>query len=94
METFLNLKPFISSPLCSFYNLEDETPIQPFRSFNQTKSLSSKSQELMDSEIFFHKILRRVPSLVFQIIEKILKLLTICILYFYIICLNLTINEK
>ena len=42
----------VSSPLCSFCNLEDETPIHLFYSCNQTKFLWSKSQKLLNSETF------------------------------------------
>ena len=52
---YLNEKLFkfkiISSPLCSFCNSENKTPIHLFYSCNQTKSLWSKLQELMNSEI-------------------------------------------
>ena len=41
----------ISSPLCAFCNLENETPIHLFYSCNQTKSLWSKLQKLANSEI-------------------------------------------
>ena len=41
----------VSSPLCSFCNLENETPIHLFYSCNQRKSFWSKLQELMNSEI-------------------------------------------
>ena len=39
------------SPLRSFYNLEDETPMHLFCSCNQTKYLWSIFQELLNSEI-------------------------------------------
>ena len=42
---------FVSSPLCSFFNSENETPIQLLYSCSQTKSLWSKLQELLNSEI-------------------------------------------
>ena len=41
----------VSSPLCSLYNSENETSIHLFYSCNQIKSLWSKSQELLNSEI-------------------------------------------
>ena len=41
----------VSSPVCSFCNSEDETPIHLFFSCNQTKSLWSKFEELLNSEI-------------------------------------------
>ena len=51
----LNKKVFkfkiVSSPLCSFCNLEDETSMYLFYSCNQTKSLWSKFQELLNSKI-------------------------------------------
>ena len=54
---YLNEKLFkfkiVSSPLCSFCNLENETPILLFYSCNQAKSLWSKLQELLNSEILF-----------------------------------------
>ena len=53
--SYLNEKLFkfkiVSSPLCSFCNSENETPIHLFYSCNQIKSLRSKLQELMSSEI-------------------------------------------
>ena len=52
---YLNEKLFefkiVFLPLCSFGNSENETPIQLFNSCNQTKSLWSKLQVLMNSEI-------------------------------------------
>ena len=52
---YLNEKLFkfkiVSSPLCSFCNSENETPIHLFYSCNQAKSLWSKLQELMNSEV-------------------------------------------
>ena len=52
--SYLNEKLFqfkiVSSPLCSFCNSEYETPIHLFYSRNQTKSLWSKLQELLNSE--------------------------------------------
>ena len=52
---YLNEKLFkfkvVSSILCSFCNWEDETPIHLFHSCNQTNSLWSKLQELLNSEI-------------------------------------------
>ena len=89
---YLNKKNFkfkiVFSPLCSFCDLENKTPIHLFYSFtrNQTKSLWSKLQELMNSELLL--------PLVYQIINKMLKLLTICILYLSIICLKSRIQEK
>ena len=51
----LNQKLFkfkiLSSPLCSFCNSENETPIHLFYCYNQTKSLWSKLQKLLNSEI-------------------------------------------
>ena len=41
----------VSSPLCSFCNSENESPIHLFCSCNQTKFLWSKLQELLNSEI-------------------------------------------
>ena len=41
----------VSSPLYSFCNSENETPIHLFHSCNQTKSLWCKLQELLNSEI-------------------------------------------
>ena len=41
----------VSPPLCSFFNSENETPIQLLYSCSQTKSLWSKLQELLNSEI-------------------------------------------
>ena len=78
----------VFSPFCSFCDLENKTPIHLFYSFtrNQTKSLWSKLQELMNSELLL--------PLVYQIINKMLKLLTICILYLSIICLKSRIQEK
>ena len=70
---YLNEKLFkfkiVSSPLCSFCNSEntENTPIHLFYSCNQTKSLCSKLQELMNSEILLPQICHRVLSLVFQI---------------------------
>ena len=47
-----NLKfRIVSSTLCSFYNSENETPLQLFHSCTQTKSLWSKLHELLNSEI-------------------------------------------
>ena len=95
---YINEKLFkfkiVPPPLCSFCNSVDETPIHLFYSCNQTKSLWSKFQELFNSEILLPQIRHRVLSLVFQIIEKKLKPLTICILYLSIICLNPGIQEK
>ena len=52
---YLDEEPFkfkiISSLLCSFCNLKDETPIPLFYSCIQTKSLWSKFQEFLNSEI-------------------------------------------
>ena len=52
---YLNEKLFkskiVSSPLCSFCNSENETPIHLFHSCNQTESLWCKLQELLNSEI-------------------------------------------
>ena len=50
MKNFLNLKLFLHL-LFSFCNSENETPIHFFYSCNQTKSLWSKLQELLNSEI-------------------------------------------
>ena len=41
----------VSSPLCSFCYPEDETPIHLFYSYSQTKSLWSKLQDLLNSEM-------------------------------------------
>ena len=46
MNNFLNLKLFLH-----FCNSENETPIHLFYSCNQSKSLWSKLQELLNSEI-------------------------------------------
>ena len=52
---YLNEKLFkfkiVSSLLCSFRNSEDDTLIHLFYSCNQTKSLWSKFQELLNSEV-------------------------------------------
>ena len=52
---YLNEKLFkfkiVSSILCYFSNSENETPIHPFDCCSQTKSLWSKLQELLNSEI-------------------------------------------
>ena len=52
---YLNEKLFkfkiVSSPLCPFCNSENETPRHLFYSCNQTISLWSKLQELLNSEI-------------------------------------------
>ena len=52
---YLNEKLFkfniVFSPLCSFCNSEDETPIHLFHSCNQTKSHWSKFQELLNSKV-------------------------------------------
>ena len=60
---YLNEKLFkfkiVSSPLCSFCNSENEPPIHRFYSFNQTKSLWSKLQELMNLEIL---LLQNTPQ--------------------------------
>ena len=52
---YLNEKLFkfkiVSSPLCSFCNLANETPIHLFYSWNRTNSLWSKLQRLLNSEI-------------------------------------------
>ena len=90
---YLNEKLFkfkiVSSPLCSFCNLKDETPINLFYSRNQTKSLWSKFKELLNSEILPpQKKHHRVLSLALLIKKKILKSLTFCFLYLSIICLN------
>ena len=50
-EKYFRFK-FVSSPICSFCNSEDETPLHLFYSCNQTKSLQSKFQELLYSEKF------------------------------------------
>ena len=56
---YLNKKLFefkiISSPFCSFCNSENENPIHLFYSCNQTKSLWSKFQELLNSEILLQQ---------------------------------------
>ena len=87
---YLNEKLFkfkiVSSPLCSFCDSENKTPMHLFYSCNQTKSLWSKLQELMNSELLL--------PLIFQIINKMLKSLTICILYLSIICLKSGIPDK
>ena len=49
-EKLLKFK-IVSSPLCSFCNSENETPIHLLYSYNQTKSLWSKLQEFLNSEI-------------------------------------------
>ena len=41
----------VFAPLCSFCNFENETPIHLFYSCNRAKSLWSKLQELLNSEI-------------------------------------------
>ena len=55
LRTSLNEKIFkfkiATSPLYSFCNLENETPIYLFYSFNQKKFIWSKLQELMNSKI-------------------------------------------
>ena len=95
---YLNEKLFrfkiFTSPLSSFCNCEDETPIHFSCSCNQTKSLSSKFQELLNSEILLPKSTPLRAFFFFQIIKKILKSLTICILYLRIICLTPEIQEK
>ena len=48
MKNFFKFK-IVSSPLCSFCNLEDKTPTRLFYSCNHTKSLWSKFQELLNS---------------------------------------------
>ena len=52
---YLNEKLFefkiVSSPLCSFCNAKNKTPIHLFYSCNQTKSLWPKLQDLLNSEI-------------------------------------------
>ena len=52
---YLNQKLFkfksVSSPLCSFCYSEDETPIHLFYSCSQVKSLWSKFQDLLNSEM-------------------------------------------
>ena len=74
---YLNEKLFrfkiIRSPLCSFCNSERETPIHLFHSFSRTKSLWSRLQGLLNSEILPSQMRHRVLSLVFQIIKKHLK---------------------
>ena len=96
---YLNEKLFkfniVFSPLCSFCNSEDETPIHLFHPCNQTKSHWSKLQELLNSKVFIpQNTPQRKHSLVFQTIKKILKSLTICILYLNIICLSTGIQKK
>ena len=41
----------VSSPLFSLCSSEDETPMHLFYSWNQTKSLCSKFQELLNLEM-------------------------------------------
>ena len=52
---YLNDKRFkfkhVSSPLCFLYNSENEIPIHLSYSSNQTKSLCSKLQQVLNSEI-------------------------------------------
>ena len=94
LNNVLYLNEKLSSPLRSFCNSENETPIHLFYSCNQTKSLWSKLQELLNSEILLPQNKPHSAFLVFQIIRKILKSLTICILYLSIICLKSGIQEK
>ena len=63
---YLNEKLFkfkiVSSPHFSFCNSENETPIHLFYLCNQTKSLWSKLQELLNSEIL---LLQNTPQSAF-----------------------------
>ena len=93
-EKYFRFK-FVSLPVCSFCNSEDETPLHLFDSCNQTKSLQSKFQELLYSEKFLPQNTPLSAFFVFfQIINKILKLLTICILYLSIILFNTKDTRK
>ena len=101
---YLNEKLFklkiVSSPLCSFCNSENETPIDIFYSCNQTESPWSKLQESWN----FHKMhstAKFLPQNTAQSVffgfpdnEKNLKPLIISILYLSIICLNSRLQEK
>ena len=87
---YLNEKPFrfkiVSSPLCSLCSSENETPIHLFYSCNQTKSLWSKLQELLNSE----KLLaQNMPKSAFFSFpdnkENHLEIINLCILYLSII---------
>ena len=55
----------VSSPVCSFCNSENEIPIQNLHC-NQTKSLWSKLQELINSEILLPRNAPQSPFLGFS----------------------------
>ena len=63
---YLNEKLFkfkiVSSPLCYFCNSKNETPVHLFYSCNQTKSLWSKLQGLLNSKIL---LLQNMPQSAF-----------------------------
>ena len=93
MKNFFNLKLFLS--LFVLFIIQKMKPLYTFfYSCSQTRSLWSKLQELLNSEILLPQNTPGSTFLVFQIIKKILKSLTICILYLSIICMKAGIQEK
>ena len=59
MKNYLNLTIAFSC-LCSCCNLEDETTIHLFYSCIQAKSVWSKFQELLNSEILLPQIITQI----------------------------------
>ena len=92
MKNFLNLKMFLQR--CSFCNSEDQSPIHFFYSCNQTKSLWSKFQELLNSKILLPQNMLQSAFFGFTDIKEILKSLAICILNLSIIYLNSNTKKK
>ena len=85
---YLNEKLFkfkiVSSPLCSFCNSEMKPLYYFFTVAIMQNLFDLNSKSYWTQKYFFHKIPHGVLSLVFQIIKKILKSLTICMLYIHI----------
>ena len=87
---YLNEKLFkfkiVSSPLCSFCNLEMKSLYSFFTLAIKQNLFGLNYKSYWTQKYFFYKIRHRVHSLIFQIIKVILKSLTICILDLSIIC--------
>ena len=93
MKNFLNLKLFLH--LFVFFVIRKMKPLYTFFTRAMKQNLFDLNYKSYSTQkYFFHKIRHTVLSLVFWIIKKILKSLTICILYLSIICLNSAIQEQ
>ena len=92
MKNFLNLKLFLH--LFVLYAIQKMKPLYTFFTLAIKQNLFGLNYKSWRTQkYFFYKIRHRL-SLVFQIIKKIFKPLTICILYLSVICLKSGIQEK